>query len=229
MRVGLIAVAVAACGGGRTAPAPVVISNTPEPGTRARFDALHVPTASDLSWFTDDLPGSGPLIARIETAHGAIQCALAGDEAPTLVANFVGLARGILPWIDPKTGALVKETPFYDGLTFHRVVPDFVIQGGDPAGDGTGGPGWQLADEFSDALRFDRPGVLAMANSGANTNGSQFFITEIPTDYLHRSSSIIGYCDGLDVVKTIARVPTGTGDRPVEPVRIDRITIHRTE
>ena len=223
----IIALALAGCGGARATPTPApAIANTPEPSTR-RYDALHVPTAADLPSYIDDLPGSGALIATISTGYGPIHCELAAADAPLSVANFVGLARGILPWVDPSTGDLVYDTPFYDGLTFHRVIPEFMIQGGDPKGNGTGDPGWQLETEVSPALHFDRPGVLAMANAGAGTTGSQFFITEVATEWLDGMFSIVGHCDGLDVVMAVARVPRDGNDRPYEPERIQTIEITR--
>ena len=174
--------------------------------------------------------GGGPgLFAKFETTQGTIVVKLFEKEAPKTVANFVGLADGTKEWTDPKTGQKVKR-PFYDGLIFHRVIPDFMIQGGDPLGTGTGGPGYKFEDEFSPALKFDRPGLLAMANAGPNTNGSQFFITDAPTDWLNNKHTIFGeVTEGLDVVKKIARVPKGPGDRPVTPVVIKKLTIIRNK
>ena len=168
----------------------------------------------------------GPgLFAKIETTQGTIVVKLFEKEAPKTVANFVGLAEGTKEWTDPKSGQKVKR-PFYDGLIFHRVIPDFMIQGGDPLGTGTGGPGYRFEDEFNPALTFNKPGLLAMANAGPNTNGSQFFITDAPTPWLNNHHTIFGeVVEGLDVVKKIARVPKGPGDRPNTPVVINKITI----
>jgi peptidyl-prolyl cis-trans isomerase A (cyclophilin A) len=171
---------------------------------------------------------SGPgLYARFETTQGTIVVKLFEKEAPKTVANFVGLADGTKEWTDPKSGQKVKR-PFYDGLVFHRVIPDFMIQGGDPLGTGTGGPGYKFEDEFNPALTFNRPGLLAMANAGPNTNGSQFFITDAPTPWLNNKHTIFGeVTEGLDVVKKIARVPKGAADRPTTPVVINKVTIFR--
>jgi peptidyl-prolyl cis-trans isomerase A (cyclophilin A) len=173
------------------------------------------------------LEGSGALTAKLETNHGVLVVKLFEAEVPKTVANFVGLARGLRPWRDPKTGDWVKR-PFYDGLTFHRVIPDFMIQGGDPLGVGNGGPGYQFGDEFVPSLRHDKPGRLSMANAGPGTNGSQFFVTEAPTPHLDDRHTIFGeVVEGLDVVKTIARVPVGAANRPTEPVVIQKITLYR--
>jgi peptidyl-prolyl cis-trans isomerase A (cyclophilin A) len=167
--------------------------------------------------------------AVFETTQGKIVCRLFEKEAPNTVANFIGLTEGTKEWTDPKTGQKVKRR-FYDGLIFHRVIPEFMIQGGDPKGDGTGGPGFQFADEFSPALRHDKPGRLSMANSGPNTNGSQFFFTEKPTPWLDGRHTIFGeVVEGLDFVGKIARVPkTQDGrDRPLTDVVIKKVTILR--
>lgn len=169
------------------------------------------------------------LYAIFETSMGKITVQLYEKEAPKTVANFVGLAEGTKEWTDPKTGKPVKK-PFYDGLIFHRVLPKFMIQGGDPLGNGTGGPGYRFEDEFSPNLKFDRPGRLAMANSGPNTNGSQFFITEVPTDWLSNRHTIFGQVvEGQDLVDKIARVPQDEkmGNRPLTPVVIEKLTILR--
>jgi peptidyl-prolyl cis-trans isomerase A (cyclophilin A) len=162
--------------------------------------------------------------AIFDTSMGKITCTLFPEQAPLTVANFVGLATGTKDWVNPANGQKMHNTPLYDGTIFHRVIPDFMIQGGDPLGEGTGDPGYQFKDEFSD-LTFDRPGRLAMANSGPNTNGSQFFITEVPTPHLNHHHTIFGECDNIDLVKKIARVPRGFTDKPLTPVRINHITI----
>jgi peptidyl-prolyl cis-trans isomerase A (cyclophilin A) len=149
------------------------------------------------------------------------------QEAPNTVANFVGLAEGTKEWTDPVTRQPVK-TRFYDGLAFHRVIDGFVIQGGDPLGNGTGGPGYRFGDEFHPTRRHDRAGTLSMANAGPNTNGSQFFVTLGPTPHLDNRHSVFGeVVEGLDVVRRIGKVPVGRGDRPVKDVVMERVTIER--
>jgi peptidyl-prolyl cis-trans isomerase A (cyclophilin A) len=165
----------------------------------------------------------GKLTAIFETSLGTIHCTLRPDQAPNTVANFVQLARGEKAWTDPKTGQETKR-PLYDGTIFHRVIPEFMIQGGDPLGNGTGGPGYEFADEVGSFSVFDKPGLLAMANAGPNTNGSQFFITESMPDYLNGKHTIFGDCDDQDVVKKIARVPSRS-DRPLTDVVIKHVTI----
>ncbi len=158
------------------------------------------------------------LFAIMETPQGTITLRLFDKEAPKTVANFVGLAEGTKPFTDPKTGTKVSR-PFYDGLIFHRVIPGFMIQGGDPRGTGSGDPGYKFEDEFVSSLKFDKPGILAMANSGPNTNGSQFFITDGLTPHLNMHHTIFGQVtEGLEVVRKIANVPTGPQDRPATPV-----------
>lgn len=164
-----------------------------------------------------------------ETTMGKIVCRLFEKEAPQTVTNFVGLTEGTKEWRDPKTGETVKR-PFYDGLTFHRVIPDFMIQGGDPRGDGTGGPGYQFADEFSPGLKHDRPGRLSMANAGPGTNGSQFFITVKATPWLDGRHTIFGeVVAGQEVVSKIVTVPRSQDgrDRPLTPVVMKKVTILR--
>jgi peptidyl-prolyl cis-trans isomerase A (cyclophilin A) len=187
-------------------------------------------TKADLDEFTKDLSGSGPLVADFETSLGTITCELKGDKAPMTVANFVGLARGKLAFKDPKTGKWTKRR-FYDGLRFHRVIPDFMIQGGCPLGRGTGGPGYRFDDETKNSLKHNKGGVLSMANAGPGTNGSQFFITERPTSHLDGRHTIFGFCKPVQLVKKIARVPKDPGDRsrskPAEPVILKKVTIHK--
>ncbi len=167
--------------------------------------------------------------ATIHTNLGDIRVTLFADQAPKTVRNFTGLAEGTKEWTDPRVRA--KSTaPLYDGTIFHRIIPDFMIQGGDPLGTGTGGPGFREADEFHPELSFDRPYLLAMANAGPNTNGSQFFITVKPTTWLNFKHSIFGEVadqESRDVVDAIAAVPTGPGDRPREDVVISSIDIVR--
>ncbi len=148
------------------------------------------------------------LHATFQTSAGDIVVKLFPDKAPKTVENFVGLVEGTKEWTEPK-GAKVKR-PLYDGTIFHRVIPDFMIQGGDPMGTGYGGPGYKFADEIGPDNKFDRPGLLAMANAGPNTNGSQFFITEVPTPHLNRGHTIFGeVVKGVDLIAKIARAGNG--------------------
>lgn len=170
-------------------------------------------------------PAKQPILATFQTTAGDINCTLFPDKAPVTVSNFVGLATGTKEWKNPSNGAAMHNRPLYDGTIFHRVLPNFMIQGGDPLGNGSGGPGFSFKDEFSD-LRFDQPGRLAMANSGPGTNGSQFFITEVPTPHLDGKHTIFGQCENLDLVKQIARAATDPrNDRPFNPVKITHLKI----
>ncbi|MGE0126105.1 MAG: peptidylprolyl isomerase [Vicinamibacterales bacterium] len=167
------------------------------------------------------------LYARFATSEGTFTVRLFDQQTPKTVANFVGLAEGSKAWTDPATRATVNR-PFYDGLVFHRVIADFMIQGGCPLGTGTGGPGYQFADEFAAGLTHDKPGILSMANAGPNTNGSQFFITLVPTPWLDNRHSVFGeVADGMDVVEKIGATATGRQDRPVKDIRIESVTIER--
>jgi peptidyl-prolyl cis-trans isomerase A (cyclophilin A) len=167
--------------------------------------------------------------ARFETTEGSFLIRLFDAEAPNTVANFVGLAEGTKEYTDPRSGQR-STTPFYDGIIFHRVIDGFMIQGGDPLGEGFGGPGYKFADEFHPKARHDRAGILSMANSGPNTNGSQFFITLGPTPHLDNRHSVFGeVVEGLDVVKKIGKVPTGAQDRPRTDVVINKVTIERRD
>jgi peptidyl-prolyl cis-trans isomerase A (cyclophilin A) len=161
-----------------------------------------------------------------DTSMGRMTCKFFDKQAPVAVANFTGLATGTKEFTDPATKQKLRR-PYYDGTTFHRVIPGFMIQGGDPLGTGEGDPGYMFNDEVDPALNFDVPGRLAMANSGPNTNGSQFFITEVPTDYLDQKYVIFGQCDdaSLEVVKAIARVNRDSNDKPLEAVVLKKVTI----
>jgi len=174
---------------------------------------------------TKGLTGSGPLTAKIETTQGTFTCELYDKQAPITVANFVGLARGLRPFKD-KSGQWVKK-PFYDGLIFHRVIPSFMIQGGDPLGIGSGNPGYRFDNEISPDLKFDKPGLLAMANAGPGTNGSQFFITEGTPMYLNGKHTIFGKCDPLSLVSKITAVDRGPRDKPTTDVVMKKVTITR--
>ncbi|MFZ5482250.1 MAG: peptidylprolyl isomerase [Myxococcota bacterium] len=169
-------------------------------------------------------PPGKVFIATIHTSMGDIQCMLRHELAPNTVRNFVELATGRREWTHPATGE-VSRKPLYAGTTFHRVIPEFMIQGGDPLGDGTGGPGYAFADEGGEKNRFERAGLLAMANSGPNTNGSQFFVTEVPVPYLNGKHTVFGDCSNPDVVRKIARVERDGMDKPVVPVVIEKITV----
>lgn len=158
---------------------------------------------------------------------GNIVCKLFDKDAPKTVANFRALATGTKAWTDPTTGT-VKHTRLYSGTTFHRVIPQFMIQGGDPAGTGSGGPGYEFEDEISPDHSFDKPGILAMANSGPNTNGSQFFITVAPTPWLNGKHTIFGeVVSGQEVADAISQVPRDANDKPLTPVKIVAIVIRR--
>ncbi len=187
------------------------------------------PVAADLVTYTKGLRGTGAkLTATIDTSKGTLHCELFADKAPMTVANFIGLATGQKSFIDPKTGKVVRGKAFYDGLTFHRVIPNFMVQGGDPLGAGTGGPGYQFEDEIAPDLQH-KPGVLAMANAGPRTNGSQFFIDEIRSPHLDGRHTIFGQCKETELVTSIANAPRGPTDMPVPPVVIRKVTISKTQ
>ena len=167
------------------------------------------------------------LYATLNTAAGPIVVKLFEKEAPETVRNFAGLACGAKEWIDPETKEKMKK-PLYNGTIFHRVAPDFMIQGGDPAGTGSGGPGYSFADEIHPDLKFDQPGRLAMANTGPNTNGSQFFVTTAPTPHLNKAHTIFGQVvEGLNVAKQIASAPRDAQDKPHAPVLLRSVRIQR--
>ena len=168
------------------------------------------------------------LFAEFVTTEGNFTARLYDQEAPNTVANFVGLAEGTKEWTDPRTNRRVTQ-PYYDGVIFHRVIDGFMIQGGDPLGQGIGGPGYTFADEFHPKLRHNKPGILSMANRGPNTNGGQFFITLAPTPHLDDRHSVFGeITEGLDVVQKIGKTRTGDRDRPLTDVVIEKVNIKRT-
>ncbi len=179
---------------------------------------------------TYDALGISPgdkLAVRFHTSLGKINCSLMPDVAPKTVLNFVQLAEGSREWTDPKTNAKTS-TPLYDGTIFHRVIPKFMIQGGDPMGTGRGGPGYRFEDETTPDVVFDAPGLLAMANAGPNTNGSQFFITDRSTpSHLNGKHTIFGKCEDLDVVESIATTDRGGRDKPKVDVVLKRVEIVR--
>jgi peptidyl-prolyl cis-trans isomerase A (cyclophilin A) len=196
-----------------------------DPPARPSGDEVRPPVAADLAEYTKDIAGTGPLTATIETSMGAFHCELHADKAPMTVANFIGLASGKKPWTHPESRQVHKAKPFFDGLIFHRVIPGFMIQGGDPLGVGRGGPGYEFGDEVNNGLAM-KPGTLAMANSGPGTNGSQFFITEGAPEHLNNRHTIFGLCKEVDLVKKIAAVPK-TGEAPSTPVTITKIAFAR--
>ena len=198
--------------------------------------------AEDLARFTSDL-GEGKLKATITTNMGEFDCDLYEKESPITVANFVGLARGLKAWtatefdetmripgkrpikeLDPVVGV-----PLYQDILCHRVIPNFMIQCGDPTGTGMSGPGYNIPDEFAPGLKHEGSGILSMANAGPNTGGSQFFITEVSTPHLNNRHTVFGKCNNEPLVKKIARVRTGMQNRPVDPVKIQKITVYRGE
>jgi peptidyl-prolyl cis-trans isomerase A (cyclophilin A) len=161
---------------------------------------------------------------------GNVVIKLEEDRAPKTVKNFVGLATGTQEWKDPKTGETKKGVPYYDGTLFHRVIPEFMAQGGDPLGRGTGGPGYQFGDEFHPELRHDVPGVLSMANAGPGTNGSQFFLCEKATPWLDKKHTVFGKAVlGADIIKKITHSQTGANDRPATDIILKKLEIFRSE
>jgi len=212
-------------GAGRMADAIVLASRNEEPlGDDGRIATSDDPLVTYYAMF-NATPGQ-TLTAVIETSMGTLRCELFEEDAPITVANFNALAKGTVPWIDPNTNT-VRHTPLYSGTTFHRVIPEFMIQGGDPAGDGSGGPGYRFRDEVVTGRTFDRPGLLAMANAGPGTNGSQWFITDSTPTHLNGKHTIFGECDEetLERVQAIAAVPADGRNRPLAPVVINEVRI----
>ena len=171
---------------------------------------------------------TGPTVV-MDTTMGRMTCKLFDQQAPLATANFIALAEGTKDWDDPATHKKMRHKPLYNGTLFHRVIPDFMIQGGDPTGTGMGDPGYYFSDEFSPDLNFDVPGRLAMANSGPDTNGSQFFITTAPTEHLNGKHTIFGQCDAHSVLvaQSIAAVERNHEDKPLTDVVLDKVTIVR--
>lgn len=167
------------------------------------------------------------LYAKFSTSAGDFTVKLFEKDTPKTVANFVGLADGSKEWTDPATRTKVKK-PFYDGLIFHRVIADFMIQGGCPMGNGMGDPGYKFEDEFAPHLRHSKAGILSMANAGPNTNGSQFFITLVPTPWLDNRHTVFGeVVDGMPIIEQIGATKTGRQDRPMQDITITSVTIQR--
>jgi len=197
------------------------------------IDAKAISDSSDPLATFKNLIGVGQddrLLATLITSMGEIECDLYWKRAPITVANFVGLATGTQPW-QTVPGNEIVATSIYENTLFHRVIPEFMIQGGDPEGTGLGGPGYRFRDEIDPQLTFSSPGVLAMANSGANTNGSQFFVTDAPTQHLNGRHTIFGQCtpESHNVVHRIATAPTGADNRPIAEIRLLDVQIHNTD
>ncbi len=210
----------------QTAPktSPATSPGTEPSATRPAEDLPDTP--STVEGIVVPPAPNGPT-AVFDTSMGRLTCQFFQKEAPLTVANFIGLATGTKPFTDPTTGQPMTHTRFYDGTQFHRVIANFMIQGGDRAGTGRGDPGYFIPDEFAPGLRFDREGRLAMANAGPGTGGSQFFITEAPTPELNGKHTIFGQCDAHSVVivQTVARVEKDGQDKPLTPVTINHVTI----
>ena len=213
---------------------PRALDSVPVMGPAGGTLEARPPTAADLATYTADLKGTGPLTATLETAQGTLRCELFEKAAPVTVANFVGLARGLHPFVDPVSGK-VEKRPYYDGTFFHRVIPGFMAQGGDPTATGTGGPGYTFDNEISAELRHG-PGTLSMANAGPNSNGGQFFVTEKAQPRLDGSYNVFGRCKEIDVVRKLTGVrkvdQPGVGketSRPANPADtlLVRVTISR--
>ena len=186
------------------------------------------PDSTTSSDSADTPQMEGTQTATLQTSMGAITVDLYGDRAPRTVENFVGLATGSKAWVNPETGETVDGDSLYDDVLFHRVIDGFMIQTGDPTGTGRGGPGYQFDDEFHDELRHDSAGKLSMANSGPNTNGSQFFITLDAQPHLDDRHAVFGeVTDGMDVVREIGDVETGPNDEPKQDVVLESVTVHQ--
>jgi peptidyl-prolyl cis-trans isomerase A (cyclophilin A) len=210
-----------------SAPALIAQTTTPPPTTPPPTSQLPDSPGATAPPAVAHTP-TGPTVI-FDTSMGRMTCKFFDKEAPLAVANFIGLAEGTKEWTDPVTGQKVKGKSFYNGTTFHRVIPAFMIQGGDRKGDGSGDAGFAFVNETAPGLTFDVPGRLAMANAGPDTNGTQFFITELPQPDLDGKYTIFGSCDSHSVLiaATIARVPRDGSDKPTTPVTLDKVTIVR--
>jgi len=193
------------------------------PAQRSGGDPLN--GSFTLADATKTIGGTGALLATIDTSMGALKCKLYDDKAPNTVANFIGLATGARTWKDPATQTWVNK-PAYDGTTFHRIIKGFMIQGGDPKGNGSGEPGYVIKDEIWAGAKHDRPGLLCMANRGPNTNGAQFFITDAAAAQLDNNYTIFGECSPTETVHSIAAVQVN-GESPTTPVKIKTVKIAR--
>jgi peptidyl-prolyl cis-trans isomerase A (cyclophilin A) len=209
--------------GQQSTPPPASAPAAPNSSPNATSDALPDAPTSNAPVV---IHPTGPT-AVFDTSMGRVTCKLFEKEAPVTVANFIGLATGTKDWTDPTTHKKMHNKPLYNGTTFHRVIPNFMAQGGDPTGTGMGDPGYAFKDEFDPDLNFDVPGRLAMANSGPDTNGSQFFITETPYETLNQHYNLFGQCDdsGIEVIKSITRVQRDGNDKPVTDVVLNKVTI----
>jgi peptidyl-prolyl cis-trans isomerase A (cyclophilin A) len=212
------------CAAGLAFAAPVFVQSAPVQAAQGQSPKSQ-PRSKPNEPAPANLPPEPGLYAVISTSMGDIVCRLYEKEAPKTVANFRGLATGTKPWTDPSTGK-TRHAPLYSGTTFHRVIPGFMIQGGDPLGTGEGDPGYKFDDEIPPNRDFAKAGVLAMANAGPNTNGCQFFITVAPAPHLNGNYSIFGeVVSGQEVADAIAQVPRDAQDKPLTPVKILRISI----
>ena len=206
------------------APTTKPAAPTTKPAAPAATTAKPAATTAPATSAAKYGPG---VYAHITTNHGTMIARLFVKEAPRTVENFVALAEGKKPWRNPRTKTMVRR-PYYNNLTFHRIIPGFMIQGGDPEGTGMGGPGFEFADEFNPKLRHSKAGILSMANRGPNTNGGQFFITLVPTPHLNDRHSVFGeLVEGMDTLAAIGKVPTGVQNRPLKPVIMKSVRIER--
>ncbi|WAS88114.1 MULTISPECIES: peptidylprolyl isomerase [unclassified Corallococcus] len=227
LTAGLLCLALTACSKDKEQPPAAKAPSNSAPAPRTV--SLQTDPASAKGFQKKALEGQD-LWATMETSEGTVVIKLFSKDAPKTVANFVGLATGEQPWINPKTGEREEGKPLYDGVLFHRVIPDFMIQGGDPTGTGRGDPGYRFGDEFQSNRDFDKEGLLAMANAGPGTNGSQFFITTSKPQFLKGKHTIFGETvKGYDVVQKIAGVERNRADRPFTDVSIKHITISDTQ
>ncbi len=178
--------------------------------------------------YTTSFDDNAEVMATFNTSMGSFKVKLFAKECPMTVGNFVALAKGEATWTDPASGEETQR-PLYNGTVFHRVIKDFMIQGGDPLGQGTGGPGYRFGDEIVSTLKHDKPGILSMANAGPNTNGSQFFVTEIATPWLDGKHTVFGeVVEGLDIVLAICACPKAPGDRPEPEIKLETLQIDIT-